>query len=281
MSELTTHEMAHQQPGERPASRTSVALRTHATLLTYHEILDSPSSDQYSVSDAQFDRHLELTWRLARQAKIPADCIAISFDDGHASNFSLALPLLGRHRLKAVFFITAGWVGSKPGYMNWEQAKALHRAGHVVQSHGWSHKFLSKSSDSELQFELTESKRVIEDRLNAPVSAISIPGGRWDDRVLKACAAAGYNSVYTSDPLFTTASKYGIQIHGRMMVRRSMNLNELEKFLTADSFYLFNLRLRYRSTLALRMLMSDASYHRLWRWVAARHTEPTEAIRIP
>ncbi len=283
MYELTNQETRQQELGERTFNRfyDASAFHTLSTLLTYHELIDVPCSDQYSVSSTQFERHLGLISRLAHESKMAEDYIAISFDDGHVSNFSSAMPLLSRYRLRGVFFITAGWIETKSDYMNWDQIKALLAAGHTVQSHGWSHKFLSKCSDSELQHELIESKRVLEHRLNISVTAISIPGGRWDERVLRACAHAGYSDIYTSDPLFTPTEKHGVRIHGRMMVRRSMSPNELEKFLTVNRFYLFNLRLRHQSKLLLRTLMTDAIYHHLWRRLSGRQGRPAEAIRIP
>src|SRR5207249_465536 len=42
----------------------------------------------------------------------------LTFDDGHESNCSLALPLLHEAGFRATFFVTAGWIGQAP-YMSW------------------------------------------------------------------------------------------------------------------------------------------------------------------
>jgi peptidoglycan/xylan/chitin deacetylase (PgdA/CDA1 family) len=43
-------------------------------------------------------------------APLPANPILISFDDGYRDNFDVVLPILARHRVKAVFFIATAYV---------------------------------------------------------------------------------------------------------------------------------------------------------------------------
>jgi len=45
-----------------------------------------------------------------RPGTLPARAAAITFDDGYADNFGVALPILSRHRLSATFFIATGFV---------------------------------------------------------------------------------------------------------------------------------------------------------------------------
>ena len=49
---------------------------------------------------------------LLREGALPARALSITFDDGYADNFSVALPILKRLRLPATFFISTGfWDG--------------------------------------------------------------------------------------------------------------------------------------------------------------------------
>src|SRR5262245_18628304 len=48
----------------------------------------------------------------------PPRALVLTFDDGHASNYTVALSILLEHRLKATFFITAGCIGTGET-MNW------------------------------------------------------------------------------------------------------------------------------------------------------------------
>ncbi len=47
---------------------------------------------------------------MLRSSKLPRRAVAISFDDGYADNFSVALPVLQRHGLTATFFVATGYL---------------------------------------------------------------------------------------------------------------------------------------------------------------------------
>jgi len=96
--------------------------------LLYHELRPYGSKYSYAIENSEFARHIELFARVRQDG----DSLRpeITFDDGHGSNFEYALPMLESQNLKAHFFITAGWTGSRPGYMGWEELRALRSAGH-------------------------------------------------------------------------------------------------------------------------------------------------------
>ncbi len=121
----------------------------------------------------------------------------ITFDDGHRSNLTLALPELAARRLRAIFFITTGWTGT-PGFLTEEEIGALAAAGMIVGAHGVSHRYLSDLSDAELAAELRDSRARLESMISAPVTSVALPGGRNSARVRKAAAAAGYRHLFTS-----------------------------------------------------------------------------------
>ena len=62
--------------------------------------------------------------------QLPARALAITFDDGYADNYSLALPILQRHGLKATFFIATGFLN---GGRMWNDTvtEAIRRTRHA------------------------------------------------------------------------------------------------------------------------------------------------------
>ena len=78
------------------------------------------------------------------------------------------------------------------------------------------------------------------------VEEISVPGGRWNRRVIKACADAGYRQVYVSDP-WVAESMFGTQVIGRFMVRRTTTATELLKVIQQDGYALGKMRNARRS----------------------------------
>lgn len=97
--------------------------RGRLVILMYHRVLDVPDPFHGGdVSANQFDRQLATLKRFfnvlplhdaARSlvtGNLPSRAVSITFDDGYADNFDLALPLLKRHGLNATFFIATGYL---------------------------------------------------------------------------------------------------------------------------------------------------------------------------
>jgi peptidoglycan/xylan/chitin deacetylase (PgdA/CDA1 family) len=227
--------------------------------LAYHEIMPQ-SSYSYCVTCGSFRRQLAMLGFLAQRSGLRAH---VTFDDGEQSQLENALPALEEQGISATYFVNPGLVGTEEKFLTWEQLKALRASGHAVQSHGLSHKFLTLLNDLELEHELVRSKEIIEQKLGAAVEEISVPGGRWDRRVIGACAHAGYKRVYLSDP-WISAEMYGMKLIGRFMVRRSTTLPELKKIVERNRRALWNIKTRSQIRQGIVGLLGDGLYHRLW-----------------
>jgi peptidoglycan/xylan/chitin deacetylase (PgdA/CDA1 family) len=258
----------HSGGAQALATLGTVGLLRPRCVLAYHEIVPSTSRYLYGVSAAQFEEH---TMQLASSAasKLSATpAVEITFDDGHRSNFEVALPLLDRAGLRATFFVLAGSLGSSDQFMTWEHVRQLTAAGHSVQSHGWSHRLLTQCDERELADELVRSRTTLEDGLGVAVTSISAPGGRWDDRVATACARAGYTHLFHSNPWARPSDLHGVHIQGRHMVIGNKNFKQLRKELQAG----WPTRAYHRAAYGLkeraRSVLGDSTYHRLWCWIA-------------
>jgi peptidoglycan/xylan/chitin deacetylase (PgdA/CDA1 family) len=147
--------------------------------------------------------------------------------------------------------------------MSWSQLRALLACGHKVQSHGWSHVPLTHCTAAELQRELSDSKTLLEDELGQSVDEISIPFGRWNCAVLEQCARAGYRRVFLSNLWFGDPGVDGIEVVGRLMVRRTTTAQWLRALL-ANGSGLKSLRIRQQIRDLGKRFMSDRVYHQLW-----------------
>jgi len=235
-------------------------------ILGYHEIVSGDSTYLYSLSHERLEAHVHFL-----TLPVPSACAGTSlltFDDGCASHYEHAIPILQKYGRGAIFFVTAGWTDVRPKYMTSQQLREIVSMGHEVQSHGWSHKYLTHCSGPELATELERSKKSLEDRLGMAVEAISAPGGAWNSRVSEACARAGYKRFYISDPWFRTRERCGLKISGRMMVRRTLDPAALRHLLEAERKRFSMLRTTFRLKQTVRTLVGDRAYHRLWLWFA-------------
>jgi peptidoglycan/xylan/chitin deacetylase (PgdA/CDA1 family) len=166
--------------------------------------------------------------------------------------------------VKATFFVTVGWTGVAQDYMSWEQLAELIALGHCVQTHGWSHRFLTSCAGAELEEELRRPRLALEDRLGVAVDSLSFPGGRWNRRVLEACRSAGYTAAFTSDPWPLEREVGGMRLVGRVGVTRSTTPARLLRLREDGGRPGLPERLRHGATRALQGLLGDALYHRLW-----------------
>jgi peptidoglycan/xylan/chitin deacetylase (PgdA/CDA1 family) len=97
--------------------------RARLSVLIYHRVLNQP--DPFRPSDpnaAAFEERMRLLQRWFRMLplaeavhrlmnqSLPARAMAVTFDDGYADNFTVALPILQRLGIPATFFISTGFL---------------------------------------------------------------------------------------------------------------------------------------------------------------------------
>jgi peptidoglycan/xylan/chitin deacetylase (PgdA/CDA1 family) len=179
-----------------------------AVVLMYHDLgtdVQSVTREHlpYVLSVATFRRQLEQVRAVGLpMLKVnewcstvkPSRAVVMTFDDGDISNYTLALPMLQEFGFKATFFVTAGFIG-QPGTMSWQQIRALHEAGMEIGSHTLTHRPPSTLTAGELRYELTESRRTLEDGLGAAVTSISSPTGFFNPRMREIAKEVGYRAV--------------------------------------------------------------------------------------
>ncbi|MCA9400506.1 MAG: polysaccharide deacetylase family protein [Candidatus Omnitrophica bacterium] len=205
--------------------------------LMYHGIIQEDSdipkerevgADIYDVALAEFRKQIRWLHENAFRSVIfngqsfdPKE-LMITFDDGEANNFNRALPVLNEYGYKAYFFVIAKRV-DRDGYMDWDQLKKLHEAGHVIGSHGHTHEILTNLKPTQIEQELKASKKFFERNLGIPVETMSIPRGFCNDQILKMAYDTGYQQVFISDPMGRIHQPY----ISRVAVKKSW---QLERF---------------------------------------------------
>ena len=239
----------------------------------YHELRAATSTYSYVMQRAEFEQHADLFLHLRSQPSTLNP--EITFDDGHLSNYELALPALAARNLTATFFLTVGWIATRPGYMNWPQIQTLHSAGHQIGAHGWSHTLLTHCDERALDKELKTARLTLEDKLGASITTMSLPGGRYNQRVLAACKAAGYTHVYTSNPRAEPADLPFLI--GRLNLRSNTTTETLAQLLDTRSGALAKLQRQDKLKSALKQTLGDRLYAKLWATLNRQEpdTEPS------
>jgi hypothetical protein len=91
---------------------------------------------------------------------------------------------------------------------------------------------------------------------------MSLPGGRYNRRVLSACRQAGYTQIYSSVPR-AEQTPLGFLI-GRLNVRGDRSLERLRNVLQPGSRALSRLERQYRIKTVAKTLVGDGLYEKLW-----------------
>lgn len=191
----------------------------------YHSIGGNKTSEigaeLYYVAVDKFREQM----KLVKQEQSPNATI-ITFDDGLEDNFTNAYPILKEFGLKAYFFVMPDKIETR-GYMNQKQLRELVASGMIIGSHGMTHRILTKLNDSDLNYELSESKRLLEEKFGTTIDYFSVPRGFYDKRVVLLAKKIGYKNIFTSNP--NDNNGYGI---GRIAVKDSWDIKHFSKVIT-------------------------------------------------
>jgi len=187
-------------------------------ILTFHALDRSRSA--LSFPPPLFDQGLERLAGRGLRSLTPAGLLreldgpappatnrfAVTFDDGYRSVYEHALPVLARHGFTATVFVSIG-PGWRPGdqrlppmlgreRLAWSEMREMSRLGVDFGAHTVSHPDLRALPDGEIEREMAESRRILEDRLGVAVTTFAYPFGFHDARVC-AVAARLFDAAFT------------------------------------------------------------------------------------
>ena len=186
-------------------------------ILTYHDVIPFRDSKSlwFDCTVAEFKEQIaffrkkkavfisieQLRLGLQGRQSIPLNAVCLTFADNYLGFYQYAWPILKREKIPVAQFVHTDFVGSLIGRpkMTWKQLLEIERSKLVtVASQTCSHPAdLTKLSDDQLTHELQDSKRILEQKLGHPVSAIAYPNGKYDLRVAKAASKANYLIGFT------------------------------------------------------------------------------------
>ena len=168
--------------------------------------------------------------------------VSITFDDGDLSNFTVAFKALAQRGLRATFFITTDFIG-KPGRVTWEHLREMHAAGMEIGSHTVTHPYPSELTDTQLYYELSQSKVILEDGLNAKVNSFSMPTGFYNANVKRMASQCGYDYVCTSFAgVYNTDKKNNYNVK-RLAVKRTTGQRVFQAYAECKAGYIYGKQL--------------------------------------
>ena len=119
----------------------------------------------------------------------PKRCVALTFDDGYANFYDMALPVLVRHAFTATVFVIDGYIGGYNDWapppallgtrelLSWEQVNELVKNGIEIGSHTTMHRDLRCLAPEDIEEEVVSSRLALESALGQPVDSFAYPFG--------------------------------------------------------------------------------------------------------
>jgi peptidoglycan/xylan/chitin deacetylase (PgdA/CDA1 family) len=137
----------------------------------------------------------------------PGKPIVLTFDNGYASQYLNAMPILKR----------LGWVGDEniqlsglppsQGGLTEAQVRGLLRAGWELDTQGISHADLITLDAAQLKYQVATARQVLRKRYGVPVNWFCYPSGHYDATVIAAVKQAGFIGSTTVIPGWATRTE--------------------------------------------------------------------------
>jgi peptidoglycan/xylan/chitin deacetylase (PgdA/CDA1 family) len=188
-----------------------------APVLVYHEIVADPAEtglhnpDVMAVSRfaAQMDELAAGGYRPVElgafaSGRLGARSVLITFDDGYASTYLTAYPILARHGFPATVFLITGLVG-RPGYLSWAEVRAMagliqfgcHTAALHAEVGGVP--LLESTPRQAVLEDLHRCRQAIADHLGRVPAAFAYPFGTVDRRTATLVRLAGFTLAFAGE----------------------------------------------------------------------------------
>jgi peptidoglycan/xylan/chitin deacetylase (PgdA/CDA1 family) len=137
----------------------------------------------------------------------PGKPIVLTFDNGYASQYLNAMPVLKR----------LGWVGDEniqlsglppsQGGLTDAQIRGMLAAGWELDTQGISHADLIALDASQLHYQVATARQLLQKRYGVPVNWFCYPSGHYNSTVIAAVKAAGFVGSTTVIPGWANSSE--------------------------------------------------------------------------
>jgi peptidoglycan/xylan/chitin deacetylase (PgdA/CDA1 family) len=187
-------------------------------ILVYHSIDNSDSN--ISISPEIFARQMgylkaagfkvislsQLMSVVSPGTRVSEKILVLTFDDGLKNFYTAAWPVLSWYGFSATIFVPTDFIGKESMWyadyglkplpmLDWQELRELAKNGVDIESHGCSHPKLTDLAPSEIEQEVRESKKVLEQKLSKPVDFFCYPFGEVDQDIIGVIKSAGYKGA--------------------------------------------------------------------------------------
>ncbi|MFE5583781.1 polysaccharide deacetylase family protein [Kitasatospora sp. NPDC056531] len=209
----------------RPVGEPAAPGSSSPWILMYHSVaVEEEDPYQLTVSPERFAEQIAWLHRRGRRGVSVRELmraraqdrddrlVGLTFDDGYADFAHYAVPILQAYGFTATAYVVADLLGQDNGWdtegprkklLSAEEVTELAAAGWEIGSHGLGHQALPGLPADVLAVQTRESRRLLEEVVDGPVTGFCYPYGAVDRPAALAVRDAGYDyaCAITHSPL--------------------------------------------------------------------------------
>lgn len=137
---------------------------------------------------------------LSGQTIPPEKLIILTFDDGYMDFYTDVFPILNKENVKAIVYIVPDLL-NRPNYMFTFQVKEIAKSPLVeIGSHTMNHVWLKGISKKAAEYEISQSRKVLQDMVALPINSFAYPYGALDQRAINVVRETGYTNAVSTIP---------------------------------------------------------------------------------
>ncbi|WP_017444545.1 polysaccharide deacetylase family protein [Gayadomonas joobiniege] len=204
-------------------------------ILQYHHVADS-TPPVTSVTAETFRKHMQYLAehnfnvvdlhsaikKLKNKQALPANAVAITFDDGYLNLADSALPLLAEKGWPATIFVNPGLLQQhNQHYLSWQQLKEWQDKGMTIANHGWQHDYWvrggrgdQKKWQARIKKSIKQTEKAIKKHLGSTTGMLAYPYGEYDTWIQDWIAEQGligfgqHSGAVSAQSNFTALPRY-------------------------------------------------------------------------
>lgn len=142
----------------------------------------------------------ELGEAIDNKRTIPKKAIILTFDDGHWDLDSVILPILRRYNIKATAYIVPGLLGGSDFLTEKELRNVIDSGLIDVGAHTVHHVSLRDRTFKAAQYEIDQSKTMLEENYHIHVVSFAYPYGTFDKQAINIIKDAGFTTAASTIP---------------------------------------------------------------------------------
>jgi peptidoglycan/xylan/chitin deacetylase (PgdA/CDA1 family) len=242
--------------------------------LLYHSIGDYPDNE-YDVSYKTFKIQMEYLlengyvvegfeafYNRLNNKDLPERYALLTFDDGYKS-FLMAGNYLNKIGFNGTFFLTKNWCNKRKNFLVNTEIKEL-SLSQEIGSHTISHIPLTKMPIQEIYYELSESKKWIEDLIQKKIISLSAPNGMINNKVIKAAKWTGYELIGASNEWWNYRDRIILNyLINRVAVRKSYSIGTYKKIINIDPLFYLIRKSRFNFLSILKFIFTENQYNQI------------------